>query len=241
MRNLIVAVALLMLVGTAAMAGENAEDGWAGSPGSGGIYGAYWTNWTQTGGSNSWTGWWDNDDSRWVPATGVGGDDGLVVEAYVELYASQAQQTKAVFHWGAPPFAAQTAVLKGHIVQNHPCWVGIRKDGWLQGDETQASQLAFEKDGFGGTAAKPDDQGFGEALGDDVSPISLEWKIKVGNTLAEMDWSGGVGAANWGWYSPGRIPVGAVDYEFQVTATPNPYQADGKYTLDPAVILVPDL
>jgi hypothetical protein len=63
----------------------------------------------------------------------------------------------------------------------------------------------------------------------------------AGSAYYAMDWTGGVGSANWGWYSDGRLPVGVTSYIFKVTATPDPYQGDGKYTLDPDIVVVPDL
>jgi hypothetical protein len=229
------------------MATVGQEDGLAGLPPGGnapGLIGDYQTNWTSVGGSTAWHGWWDNDDGRWVPVAGAGGDDGLVVKAYVELYASQTQQTLALFHWGAVPFAAQSADLAGTIQQNHPCWVGIRKIGWVQGDKlTKGSNLIFQKDAMGGTTPKPDGAGFGGiALGDNTNAIPITFKINVGTGgFYDMNWEGGVGSANWGWYSPGRMPVGTNTYNFRVTATPAPYQPDGIYELDPQIIVVPDL
>ena len=72
-----------------------------------------------------------------------------------------------------------------------------------------------------------------------------EWTILAvnvdGGAYTAMQWKGGVGAANWGWYTPGRMPVGNHNYNFKITATPALYQADGIYTLDPQVVVVPDL
>jgi len=244
---LIVLALALVLSASAVWATSTQQDGLAGlSPGGNvpGLIGNYQTNWTSVGGSSAWHGWWDNDDGRWVPVTGAGGDDGLMVTAYVELYASQTQVTDAVFHWGALPFPPQSAVLPGTIVQNHPCWVGIRKEGWVEADKlTKGSNLYFKKDAMGGLAAKPDSDGFGGIpLGDntDAIPIAFEIKVDAGGYYA-MDWSGGVGSANWGWYSPGRMPVGTHNYNFKITATPDLYQPDGVYELEPQVIVVPDL
>jgi len=238
-----VVVVLALLSFTAVVFGaQDQEDGWAGDPdaGSGGISGDYKTNWVWTGAEESWEGWWDNDDGEWVPA-GEGGDVGLTVEAYIELYASQTQQTKAVFHWGQPPFAAQSAILEGTVIQNHPCWVGIRKDGWAESDNTKAASLGFVEDGFGGKAAKSD-AGEYAPLGDTIADIPLTWEMAIaGGSYHAMTWTGGTNAENWGWYSDGRVPVGTVDYFFKITATPDQYQADGKYELDPDVIIVPDL
>jgi len=247
MRTALLLVVALALSVSVAWATIGQEDGLAGpSPGGNapGLIGDYQTNWTSVGGSSAWHGWWDNDDGRWVPVAGAGGDDGLKVAAYVELYASQTQVTEAVFHWGALPFPPQSAVLPGTIVQNHPCWLGIRKDGWEQADQaTDGSNLYFKRDAMGGTAAKDDGEGFGDIpLGDNTNPIPIAFEINVdAGSYYPMNWSGGVGSANWGWYSPGRMPKGTHDYNFKITATPDQYQPDGVYELDPQVIVVPDL
>ena len=242
---IVVALALVLSAG-AAYASTPQEDGLAGWPSEGnapGLIGDYQTNWTQVGGNQSWHGWWDNDDGRWVPTTGAGGDDGLMVTAYVELYASQTQMTEAVFHWGALPFPPQSAVLAGTIVQNHPCWVGIRKDGWVEADKTtKGSNLYFQEDAMGGTTAKPDPGFDGGTLGDNTDPIPVTFEVNVdGGSYFAMDWTGGVGSANWGWYTPGRMAVGTHNYNFKITATPDQYQPDGVYELDPQIIVVPDL
>jgi len=247
-RTLWISALVVALLGLTclAFAASGQEDGWAGSPlagagpnGEAGTTRAYWTNWVATSGQGNWQGWWDNDDSRWVPV-GVGGDTGLVVEAYVELYASQTQQTTAVFHWGQPPFAAMNAVLAGNMVSNHPCWVGIRKDGWVQGNQDKASKL-HQVAAFGGTGPKPNDGPYAP-LGDDTADIPLTWLMNVnGGAYAAMQWTGGTNQSNWGWYSAGRVPVGANSYNFLIQATPAAYQADGKYEIDPDVIVVPDL
>ncbi len=247
MQRLCVAIAVLGLLAFAgaAYAAGSQEDGWAGASSAGfddELIGDYQTNWATGDESQSWTGWWDGDDAAWVPTSGTG-DTGLEVTAYVELYASQTQETKAVFHWGQPPFGALNASLDGSLTSNHPCWVGIRKDGWVQADElTKASNLVFQKDFWNRSGPVATPAFPGTSTGDTTADIPLEWNMRVGSGAYDpMDWSGGVGSANWGWYSGGRLPVGSTSYRFKITATPDPYQADGKYTLDPEVIVVPDL
>jgi len=214
-------------------------------PATGGYTGTitdYQTNWWDVSGSSSWHGWWDV--SGWVPAGGVGGDDGLTVTAYVELYASTSQQTNAVFHWGQPPFSPMATVLAGSVVENHPCWVGIRKANWVEADQAKASHLSFAStfsnwnpSGLVTTPVFP-----GTVTGDTVADIPLTFEMNVdGGAYAAMQWTGGVGSANWGWYSIGRVPVGSHNYSFKITALPNAYQGDGKYVLDPQVIVAPDL
>jgi len=242
---IVVALALVLSAG-AAYAATPQEDGWAGLGTGGfetGLIGNYQTNWTQVGGNQTWQGWWDADDSRWVPVDG-GGDDGLVVTAYVELYAGQTQKTEALFHWGKPPFAAMSAVLPGSIVSNHPCWVGIRKPDWEQTHQADASALTWDSSFPGwssGIVTSPVVSGV-SVLGDTIAAIPITFAMDVaGGGYYPMQWTGGAGSANWGWYSDGRLPVGTTAYNFKITATPNAYQADGKYTLDPQIIVVPDL
>jgi hypothetical protein len=247
---LIVVALALVLSASAALAAVNQADGWAGSPSAGylgELSGDYQTNWSTAGtGTSSWTGWWDADDNGWVPAAGGGGDDGLKVTAYVELYASQTQVNEAIFHWGTPPFVALNVDLNGTIVSNHPCWVGIRKAGWQEADVAKASKLSLSgpggRDFWGRTTGVSSPNFPGVSTGDSASDIPIAFSMSVGpSPFYAMDWSGGVGSANWGWYSPGRLPVGTTNYQFRITATPSPYQSDGKYTLDPQVIVVPEL
>jgi hypothetical protein len=250
MRIALLVLVVLALSAGMAMAAANQDDGWAGYPTAGydneltGPSSAtdYQTNWWLASGSTTSESWWDGDNSKWIPAGG--GDDGLVVKAYVELYAKQSQQTNAVFHWGKPPFPAMSAVLNGSIVQNHPCWVGIRKAGWVAGDMTgKAAHLGWEKSFAAWPTGVVTSPAFpGTATGDTIADIPLTWAMNVdGGEYSAMQWTGGVGDANYGWYSIGRLPVGTHDYNFKITATPNLYQADGKYTLDPQIVVVPDL
>ena len=218
-------IVLSMLVfASAAFAATGVNDGLFGNNG-------YQANTvTVTGDNNIGAMWWDLDDGKWIPAAGTG-DTGLIVTGQVELYASQEQQTTANFHWGTPPFPALTANLNGHVYMNHPCWVGIRKAGWVQSDQlTKAAAMP-----------KTDDPMVAHPGLDQDAAIPLTWAITVGVGSAPMQWTGGVGQANWGWYSPTRLPVGHTDYSFNITATPSAYQADGTYTLDPDVVIVPDL
>jgi hypothetical protein len=199
----------------------------------------YWSNWVTTSGGGSWTGWWDAAASNWVPAGGiVTGVQNLSVDAYVEMYAKTTLESQATFHWGLPPFAAQTAHVLGTCVQNHPCWIGVSKANWSQ---TEGNHLGYV-DGSG-TGQKPQSEGFGPALNDTNANIPIAWGMKVGTdaTIYPMAWTGGLNQANWGFYSPGRFPVGSTSYEIQITATPDAYQADGRYTLDPEVVVVPDM
>ncbi len=243
---LLTLVAVFALSAGAAWGTATVDDGWAGPDPGGyepGLIGDYQANWAVAGaGSSSWAGWWDADDGDWVPT--VGGDDGLEVTAYVELYASQEQENEAIFHWGLPPFGAQSVALNGTIVSNHPCWVGIRKDGWVEADETtKGSNLVFQKDFWDrtGPVTSPVVSGASD-LSDTTADIPITFDMDVaGGGYYPMNWSGGVAAANWGWYSDGRLPAGTVNYSFKITATPDAYQADGKYELDPQVVVVPDL
>jgi len=200
------------------------------------------SSWVSTGGSSSWYGWWDYDDGGWVLGTTYS-DDALVVRAFVQLFVSQTQQTQADFHWGVPPYGPLTAVLPGKITQNHPCWVGILKSSWGVGDQTKASELPLTEALYGPTAmTSPAFPGMA-STGEDATAIPLDWKMTlfVPGATAHSAMNYIQGSAGWGWWSPGRLPVGATDYQFEITATPKAWQADGIYTLDPDVVVVPDL
>jgi len=232
MRTLLVALAILAVAG----AGFASDASWMGqSP-----HGAYWTNSVATSGyAASQANWFSATGSTWVPLSGSNSDETpLSVDAYIELYCARTQQTQATFHWGVAPFAAQTASVTGTIVENHPCWIGVsKKSNWTL---AEASNLAFDEAGSYAPARTNGTPGV--PTGDSTANIPITWKLKVGSAApSAMLWDTGLNQGNPGWYSDGRMPVGTNSYEIQITATPTAYQADGHYTLDPDVVVLPDM
>jgi hypothetical protein len=203
--------------------------------------GTYWTNSVVTSGNAvSSANWWNTTASNWVPTSTSSDETPLAVDAYVEMYCSRTQQTQATFHWGLPPFAAQTAHVTGTLVENHPCWIGVSKANWTP---TNSNVLKFDLGtSYAGAHNVGNDGNNMYPTGDSTADIPITWKLQVaGGTINNMVWNTGLNQSYGGWYSDGRMPVGTVPYEIQITATPAQYQADGHYTLDPDVVVLPDL
>lgn len=246
-RKLIVVCVLALLV--ASVAAMAAGGDWMGTS----AQGTFWTNSVATSGSNlSTANWWNTTAGNWVG--GGNSSDApqvIVVDAYVEMYCQRQQQTQATFHWGQPPFTAQTANVTGTLVENHPCWIGVAKTGanaWVDGDGVvggQASVLKFDlsnsyAEQHGGTALGNDGNN-AYATNDTTKDIPITWALNVAGTTRAMKWNTGLQQQYPGWYSDGRLPVGNIPYQIQITATPDPYQADGHYSLDPDVVVLPDM
>lgn len=236
----VVCVLALLVASVAAMA---AGSDWMGAS----TQGAYWTNSVSTSGtSSSSANWWNNSASvvngnvmgGWVPVSTSSDETPLKVDAYIEMYCARTQQTQATFHWGLPPFAAQTAHVTGTLVENHPCWIGVSKAGWTTNN---SNVLKFDSATSYAGAHPTNDGNLAYTTGDSTADIPITWALQVSGTTKPMVWNTGLNQVNGGWYSDGRMPVGTVPYEIQITATPAAYQADGHYTLDPDVVVVPDM
>jgi hypothetical protein len=232
MRTLICLSVLVLLVSSVA---GFADAGWMGNS----SQGTYWTNSAWTSGSSTSSGnWFNAASSSWVPASGNSDETPLSVDAYVELYCQRTQQTQATFHFGIAPFTAQTAHVTGTLVENHPCWIGVSKANWTQDN---SHSLTFDAAGSYAGAHPNNDGNLAYPTNDATTAIPITWNLQVAGTLKPMVWNTGLNQVNGGWYSDGRMPVGTVPYEIQITATPAQYQADGHYTLDPDVVVLPDM
>jgi hypothetical protein len=209
----------------------------------GGPWGDYWRNYVTTGGNTATSAnWFDTTTSQWIPTGSSSDNDAITVDAYIELYCSKTQETTAAFHWGQPPFHAQTAALKGTLVENHPCWIGISCPGWTTLNVAEkAHNLVFDPATSYAGAHPNSDGTMISPTGDTIANIPISWKLAFGGNEYALDENTGLNQSFPGLYSAGRMPVGVTPYEIRITATPAEFQGDGHYSMDPNVFILPDM
>lgn len=189
-------------------------------------------------GEYHWSGIWDGDDNHWIcNEPEEPGDPSMTIIADLEMWCIEHWNANQVyFHQGKGPNGQQQAVIGGYFKGNNGMWIGFTKAGWEQGDEAKAKVLVWFGDGrnAGGHGA-------------DIPPgyqgdIPLAWELDDGLGFRGPDnWSDGYGGI-WGYWwlvqsgNPGYWPL-----DLRLTITPDPYQCDGRYYLDPDYTVFPAL
>lgn len=264
MKKLITLIALVAIVMLAAAAyavdpGANtlwgqentAADGYAGiNPKANGCsYGnsAALTNWIFQYGSGSYSGVYSWDGTAWGLGTKAG-DEGIDVEADVEMYfQSSTTGNKIYFHIGNPftaTAADKEAVVHSTQTTNHPMYVGVTFNTgmpvWEGGTSAPTGKI------LGGMKGSKD---IGGRTITDVFDVQFRLSVNGGGALSPNS-AGSPGAHDTipnstMWWHPttigGPIPVGTANLDFVVDIFPTASQADGNYNLDPMISVAPEL
>jgi hypothetical protein len=199
----------------------------------------------------------DYDDNTWINSAGafVQEQNPLAVRCDIEMYAREhLDATNIYFHIGdgetngaAGP--VMTAYVGGWFKSNNGQWIGITKDNmwgatdgpkYVNGAWTnKAAELKFTKDGLGRTTPTAADTPIPLEIAFNDAGDGQNYRViaATGNAI----WDAGTGG-NWGyyWLVNGGLPS-FQQYTFRFRITPKYHQGDGRYDLDPTVVLTPAL
>lgn len=234
---LLALVAVFALSAGAAWAAPSQPDGWAGEPlaGYGGQIGNPATNWVQAGGNFSNVVIWDHDDSQWMVVSGTFPIPDLSVTCDIELRVEETGQTDLYFHVGDTGQPVPAGFLNWNLSQNHPCWVGITKSTWTATDgppDGVGANLFFDNDGPLGYGI------LGADVGDGKIPFDVYYSLDGGGDVLAA-YTEGVGG--WGYWSPDRVPACDHYGYWKFVLDVELHEADGRYLLDPVMVVVPGL
>ena len=230
---LLIVVALALVVSASAAMAEGLNTGTG--------------SWTSTyseanGGAGSWNGIYDTTHG-WGYQTSSGNTANLTVAADVELFCSQTWANTGVYFHKADATNPPPVLLPGTLTSNHGEWIGLVADAPvgagifnLQRKYNYRLDLVAVKGDFN---------------------IPLVWEMRDSVNLGWSPWKapesidtagadGTIPTAVW-WQLGNNTPgssagqAGAYQYEFQCTAQMSALQQDGRYELDPAVVVSPEL
>jgi hypothetical protein len=196
----------------------------------------------------------DYDENRWMTCTTAYIDETqkLEVIADIELYVREhLDGTKVYFHIADDTVTSLSADITGSLSTNHTgMWIGLCKrgdvlpeDSWGPNDgpiyfdagmSNKAAQLVWKKDGLGRNIL-----GSPIPLLIQYSEAGLPWRT-IAKADSESQWSQGVGNL-WGYYWRTTLGPCTHPFRFRFTITPPPHPQDGRYELDPTVVLSPGL
>lgn len=189
-----------------------------------------------TKGGFSLSGIYDYDDLTWITTGGPSGESmSLKVICDVEQWVRETLSANEVyFHLGNEDAHVMNAYLSGSMASNNGQYVGLAKTGWLVGDRPDADVLKFVADGFGRTKAS-----FSGAFVPTDIPIA--YALDQGSGFVAGNWSPGNGDEYGYWWLIGSGLPGTYSYTFRLQITPKSLQEDGRYYLDPDVVVMPAL
>jgi len=196
------------------------------------------------GGPGTWSGIYNGvgDGKGWYNQIVTGNQANLTVAADVELFCSQTWENTGVYFHKADATNPPPVVLPGTMTSNHGEWIGLVADA-----PVGAGIFNLER--------KYDYRLNLVTKGDFNIPLVWEMRDSVGSGWSPwkapeaIDTAGADGTiptAVW-WLLGNNTPgssggqAGAYQYEFQCTAQMSQLQQDGRYELDPAVVVSPEL
>jgi len=205
--------------------------------------GANCGNWIYQYGSGSWSGVYAGDDG-WVTCD-EDGDEGLDVEADVEMYCSTTtSNNKVYFHIGniySATTADLTALVNGTMQSNNGQWIGISFQGQGKSEED------FEKDGGGAytgviTGGMQSDH---HTYGTQDEQMDLEIKMRWNGGAWQVPGAYGDGAhstiTDTLWWLVDGGNAGSYTLDWRIRLLPETDQPDGDYYIDPAIVCAPIL
>lgn len=237
MRNLIVAVALLMLVGTAGFTAplDNGEDGELNTPA---------VTYTNVYGAPTFARGYVYDYSTFGWVGGSGDTANFDVKCDVEMWLNMGVNANNIYFHKANESTSMEATVSGWLQSNNGQYLFVAVPPCTLADgQTEAqllSNLYFVKDGLNRETATS-----GVA-----APIPVKWWLR--------DDQAGVGG--WTQFREGAFSdggnngqlhgmqwllangaAGLIKYEIKVAISPDAYQADGEYRMDPVLACAPEL
>lgn len=257
-------IAALALVGVAAYASTSTADGLSWNPDTGGT--GYFSNpaaaypgalasrvsdgwnveddplatYVSYKGGFSLSGIYDYDDYKWITTGGPSPEEtNLTVICDVEMWVRETLGANEVyFHLGNQNAVPMNAYLGGTLQSNNGQYVGLASSKWGSGNKAKADNLVFLADGFGRTKAW-----FETNQPTNVPPdIPIAYALDQGSGYTAGSWSGGNNNQDWGyWWLIGGGQEGSFSYTFRLAIAPKSYQEDGRYYLDPDVVVMPAL
>jgi hypothetical protein len=203
-------------------------DGWS-------TEGAACDFYTATRGAYSWSGVYDYDDYKWICVDGAAKP--ITIIADVEMWCQEiATASEVYFHFGRGQASQSDAFITVTLNSNNGQWWGVSKGTWGQNDQADADNLKYLEDGFGRTTQGPGTNGSDQ-------DIPLQWAISENSgPFTPGQWTGGNNLQDWGyfWLIDGGNP-GSHTFQLRMRITPNAYQNDGRYYLDPHTVVKPVL
>jgi hypothetical protein len=204
--------------------------------------------WTLTyseanGGPGTWSGIYDTTHG-WGSETATGNGANLTVSADVELFAIQTWDNTGVYFHKADTSTPPPVVLNGTLTGNHGEWIGLEAKN--EHNVSLPINLLSRVANYRLTAV---------TKGDYTIPLVWEMRDSVGSGYSAwkapeatdtMGADGTLHAAYWwllGNGTPGTTAgaAGAYLYQFQCTAQMTQLQQDGRYELDPTIVVSPEL
>jgi hypothetical protein len=199
------------------------------------------TNWKHQYGESLWSGIYSMDEG-WTCEEGD--EEKLDVECDIEMYCQTSMEDYLIyFHLANVTTATgsdKEAEIPGNVTGNHDYYIGLSFDGTGKVAEDFDTSTGVITDAMQATE---------DAYG---NPITETFNIKLlCKELGDASWStpsdfnsaGSDGTQPhvlWWDFLKGRGP-GSHDIKWQLTLLPDAYQADGEYSLEPAVVVAPGI
>jgi hypothetical protein len=237
MRNLIAAVALLMLVGTAGFTAplDNGDLGELGTPA------ATYTNvWGAPTFARGYV--YDYSNYEWVGGTGETAN--FDVKCDVEMWLNMGINANNIYFHKANATTSMEATVSGWLQSNNGQYLFVAVPACeASHEESEAdilSNLYFVKDGW----ARNNTPTSGVS-----APIPVKWWLR--DDQAGAGWTdfregafsngGNNGQLHGMTWLLANGAAGMIKYEIKVAISPDAYQADGEYRMDPVLACAPEL
>jgi len=192
-------------------------------------------------GGGSWSGIYDYDDYKWFCETSTG-EQNISITCDIEMYCTVTLDKTDVYFHIAQPTTYMEAIITGSLMSNNGQYLGIIIPG--QSEKVLIPEnpvLVFQEDGFGRTLANMSTQAKAEHA--DI-PLSLEFRYYDGTSWSSWDtgqWEWGNNNQDLAWWWGGVPMASSHGFQIKVDIKPMEHQGDGRYVVDPIVVLAPVL
>lgn len=190
-------------------------------------YSNYWVE--TSGGGSTGISIYDGDDYVWLPTPNP--DTGnIAVKALIEMWCQEYLSANSVVFHQAGPGVSQSVTLTGWLKSNNGQYWGVSKGTWGETDQADADNLYFVEDVLRRTTTP------------NTPTIPISWELDDGSGFVAGTWSGGNNQQDWGyWWLLDGGATGNIPFSLKITITPDEYQDDGIYELDPSLVATPAL
>ncbi len=192
------------------------------------------TNWSSATGEYTGSNFvYDWGDYAWVPGAETPGGDGFTVTADIEMWMNlYFGATDIYFHIGRDTLGApMDQDINGWLASNNGMYLFVSKGVAPQQPSQDAiSQLVFQND-------------IGHRAGQTADPIPVEWWISDSTGWHQMTYStGGNNGQLYGvqWLLDGGSR-GLHNFTIRCRISPDRFQPDGYYAMDPVLVASPEV